>query len=212
MTAVRRILLAFLLLVASSSRGEILDRVAAIIEGEVLTLSEVDQVAALRLIPGLRGDSEADYRRRVVDAMIAQSLRFRDVERFGAIDISPDAIEARLREVMARFASPQEFDAALVRTELTLDEVRALIKRQMQVEAYVEERFSPLIFVSLDEIEAYYREVWTPQRRARGLAIVPLGEAREEIRDALKEERLQDEIARWTEQLRARANVDVYVY
>ncbi|HEY5611702.1 MAG TPA: hypothetical protein VIL97_10865, partial [Thermoanaerobaculia bacterium] len=172
----RRILFPLLFLIASFANAEVIDRVAAIIEGEVLTLSEVDQIVTLRLIPRLAGDSEADYRRRVVDAMIAQSLRFRDVERFGAVDVSRDSIEARLREVMARFVSQPEFDAALVRTELTLDEVQALIKRQMQVEAYVEERFSPLIFVSLDAIEAYYRDMWAPQRRARGLAITPLAE------------------------------------
>ena len=55
------------------------------------------------------------------------------------------APEARLLQIQQRFASPAEFTTALQRSELTLDEVRALIKRQLQVETYIQERFAPMI-------------------------------------------------------------------
>ena len=42
------------------------------------------------------------------------------------------------------------------------------------------------------------------------MAIPPLNDVREEIRALLKSSRLQQEIDKWTTQLRARANVDVY--
>ena len=144
--------------------------------------------------------------------MVAQSLRFRDVERFGAEDIPKDAIEARLLEVRRRFPADADFEATLKRIQLTLDEVRALIKRQMQVEAYIEERFSPLIFIPLEEIEKYYHDRWLPQRRERGLAALQLTDAQEEIRTLLRAERLEAEVGRWTAQLRDRANVDVYTW
>src|SRR5947208_1969924 len=91
-----------------------------------------------------------------------------------------------------------------------VDRIAALVKRQLQVEAYIQERFAPMIFVSTDEIEAYYRGDWSQQRRQRGLSIPPLTEVTEEIRTLLKSNRLQSEIDRWTTQLRARANVDIY--
>ncbi len=194
------------------SGAAIVDRVAAIVEAEVITLSEVNALVDLHFIPRNSGESADAYRRRVLDAMIAQSLRLRDVERFGAEDVPRDSIEASLRQMVARASGQAEFDAILTRHELTLDELRTLIKRQIQVEAYIDERFSPLIFVSLEEIETYYNQTWSAQRRQRGLPVLPLGEVREEIRDLLKAERLQEEIRRWTEQLFARANVDVYVF
>lgn len=188
------------------------DRVAAVIDRQILAVSEVGQMAEIRFFPRKSGDSEDDYRRSVLDALIAQALRFRDVERFGAQDIPRDSIEARLQEMAGRFASPAELDAAMARAELTPDEVRALVKRQLQVEAYIQERFSPLIFVSTEEIEEYYNGPWTQQRRARGLAVPPLSEVREEIRALLKSSRLQEEIEKWTTQLRARANVDILAW
>ncbi|MGZ8729294.1 MAG: hypothetical protein ACXW5U_10730 [Thermoanaerobaculia bacterium] len=205
----RSLLVVFLL--AFPAAAVTVDRIAAVIDGQVLTVSEITQLVELRFFPRL-GESEDDYRREVLDGLIAQALRYRDVERFGAQDISRDTIEARLVEIQRRFASQEDFDAALARTELTLDELRALVKRQLQVEAYIQERFAPLVFVTNEEIDDYYRGPWREQRRRSGLALPPLTEVREEVRAALRLSRLQVEIDRWTSQLRARANVDVYAW
>jgi hypothetical protein len=175
-------------------------------------VSEISQMVEIRFFPRKASQSEDDFRREILETLIAQALRFRDVERFGAEDIAKDSIEARLREIQQRFASPQDFAGVLQRAELSLDEVRALIKRQLQVEAYIQERFAPMIFVSSEEIENYYRGPWSQQRRERGLALPPLSEVQEEIRALLKSSRLQQEVERWTTQLRSRANVDIYAW
>jgi hypothetical protein len=188
------------------------DRVAATIDRQVLTVSEISQMVEIRFFPRTSEQSEDDYRRSILEGLIAQALRFRDVERFGAQDISKDSIETRLGDMQRRFASPADFTAALARAELTMDEVRALIKRQLQVEAYVQERFAPMIFVSNEDIESTYAGTWSQQRRQRGLAIPPLSEVREEIRALIRSRQLQQEIDKWTAQLRARTNVDIYAW
>jgi hypothetical protein len=205
----RKLLALFLL--ALPVTAVTVDRIAAVIDRQVLTVSEVAQMVEIRFF-ARTSESEDDHRRDVLDALIAQALRYRDVERFGAQDIPLDTIEARVLEMQRRFASEAEFVAALARAELTLDEVRALVKRQLQVEAYVQERFAPLVFVAPDEIEAYYRGPWTAQRRERGLGVPPLEQVREEVRLAVRATRVEDEIGKWTSQLRERANVDVYAW
>ncbi|HEY8133438.1 MAG TPA: hypothetical protein VII12_16300, partial [Thermoanaerobaculia bacterium] len=172
------------------ARAATIDRIAALVDRQVLTVSEVSQMAEIRFFPRTSGQSEDDYRRFILDSLIAQALRFRDVERFGAEDVSKDSIEARVLQIQKRFASPEEFNAELQRAQLTLDEVRALVKRQLQVEGYIQERFAPMIFVSTDEIESYYRGTWSQQRRQRDLPIPPLAEVQDEIRTLLKSSRL----------------------
>ena len=203
--------LAVLFLLTLPAAAVTVDRIAAVIDGQVLTVSEITQMVELRFFPRL-GNSEDEYRREILDALIAQALRYRDVERFGAQDIPGDTIEARVVEIQRRFPSETEFTAALARSELTAEELRALVKRQLQVEAYIQERFAPLVFVTNEEIDEYYRGPWREQRRERGLPVPPLSEVREEVRAALRLSRLQAEIDRWTSQLRARANVDVYAW
>lgn len=203
--------LLILLLLAFPAAAVTVDRIAAVVDRQVLTVSEVGQLVTIRFFPRT-GDNEDDHRRQVLDALIAQALRFRDVERFGAQDIPADTIEARLLEIQRRFANETEFLAALTVAELTLDEVRALVKRQLQVEAYIQERFAPLVFISNEDVADYYRTTWTAQRRERGLAVPSLESVREEVRTAVRSARLQEEIGKWTGQLRARANVDVYAW
>src|ERR1041385_6579363 len=113
------------------------DRISAVIDRQVITLSEVNQMVAIRFFPRAIGRTDDEYRHEVLEALIAQALRYRDVERFGAQDIPKDSIEARLTEMSARFASPADFARAVTSEELTMDEVRALVKRQLQVEAYI---------------------------------------------------------------------------
>lgn len=206
----RAIAILLLIFLPAAARAVVVDRIAAIIDREVITVSELDQMIELRLIPRASGEEEFAYRRRILDAMIAQTLHFREVERFGAEDVPADSVESRIRQAGERFASQEEFDATVLRLEMTPEGVRTLAKRQLQVESYIEAHFSSLIFVSIDEIEKYYADTWLPQRLSRGLASVPLSEVREEIRSLLKAERLQREITGWTEQLRSRANIDFY--
>ena len=204
----------FLLVVfiAAQASATTVDRVAAVIDRQVIAVSEVSQMVETRLFARSAGQSDDDYRHAVLENLIAQALRYRDVERFGAQDIPKDSIESRLQEIQKRFASPAELTAALQRAELTLDEFRALVKRQLQVEAYIQERFAPLVFIPNEDIDAYYRGTWSQQRRTRGLSIPPLNDVREEIRSLLRSDRLQQEVETWTTQLRTRANVDVYAW
>jgi peptidyl-prolyl cis-trans isomerase SurA len=200
------------LLLASPLQAVTVDRIAAVIDLQVLTVSEINQMAEMRFFPRVAGRGDDEYRRDILEALIAQALRYRDVERFGAQDIPKDSIESRLVEIQRRFASPVDFEASLSRAELTLDELRALIKRQLQVEAYIQERFAPLIFVANDDIAAYYNGPWRQQRIARGLPIPALADVREEIRTLIRSRQLDQQVETWTTQLRARANVDVYAW
>src|SRR5438128_10171762 len=144
-----RVILLTILLAAPCSplAAATIDRIAALVDRQVLTVSEITQMEQIRFFPRTTGQSEDDYRRAILDDLIAQALRYRDVERFGAADVSKDDIEARLLQIQKRFASVDEFNATLQKAELTLDEVRALIKRELQVENYIQERFAPMIAV-----------------------------------------------------------------
>ena len=190
----RKLLAAFAIL-ATPAFAVTVDRIAATVDRQVLTVSEITQMVEIRFF-ARASETEEDHRRDVLDALIAQALRFRDVERFGAQDISADVIEARLLDIQRRFPTETEFLAAIARAELTLDEVRALVKRQLQVEAYIQERFAPLVFISNEEIDAYYRGTWSQQRRERGLSIPPLSSVQEEIRTAVRGSRLEEEIGK----------------
>src|SRR5438128_2587963 len=101
--------LAFVLLVVPHPLpAAVVDRVAAVIDRQVITVSEITQMAGIRFVPRKPGQNDNDYRHDILETLIAQALRLRDVERFGAPDVPKDSIEARVLEIRKRFASPAE--------------------------------------------------------------------------------------------------------
>ncbi len=76
------------------------------------------------------------------------------------------------------------------------------------VMTFVEERLGPRIFVGLDDIRAYYDNELVPRMKSEGVDAPPIQEVREEIRTVLRERRLNEEIERWTEDLRDEAVIE----
>ena len=57
------------------------------------------------------------------------------------------------------------------------------------------------------EIQQYYDETLVPEMKRRGQSVPDIGEVREQIRAVLREERLNEEIDRWTAELRLRSDI-----
>src|SRR5438552_18326928 len=121
-----------LLLAARGSllAGAVLDRIAALVDQQVITVSEVSQMLEIRFFPRTAGQNDDDYRHFILDSLIAQALRSRDAERFGAEDIPKASIEARLLDIQKRSAPPTEFTAPPQRAALTPDDVTAAVMPQ----------------------------------------------------------------------------------
>lgn len=201
-----------LLVPAGDVRPEIINRIAAVVEGQVVTTSAIERIASANLIPVRPGESAEDYRRRILEESIEFILQRRDAERFGLKDVHPEDVDARIERRMPVGESREQMLARLAGVGMNEEELRSLIQQRLQVEAYIQERFAPLIFVSLEEIEVYYHGTWSQQKRDEGESVPPLAAVREQLRELLRAERLAAEVRRWTDQLRLRANVDIYAY
>ena len=183
------------------------DRVVAVVDDDPILASDLEQAIALGIESRRGAEDDAAFRRRVLDALIEQRLRFHEVERFGFTEVPVEEIEERYEEIRGRFADAAAFRRRLREVGSSEESLRQLVARQLMVLTYVEERVGARVFVSLDDIRAYYEEVLTPELRGKGSTPPPLAEVRERIRAVLREQRLNDEIDRWTTTLRAEADV-----
>lgn len=203
---------AFLLVaaVAWGQQYELVDRVLAVVDEDPVLLSEVEQVLVLGLVEPREGEDERQLRRRVLDLLIEQRLRFHEIDAFGFVEIPEVEIQASFDEIRARFGTDEAFDRDLERVGLDRDSLRQLIARQLMVLYYVNERLGPRIFVDLDDIRAYYEGTLVPELQRRGASVPPIQDVREDIRALLKEQRLDEELVRWTDELRSEADVEDY--
>lgn len=185
----------------------LVDRVLAVVDNDPILASDVERVLALGLAERQPGESDSALRRRVLDGLIEQRLRFHEVDRFGFGQVPVEAIEARVEEIRSRFASEEVYQRDLRRLDMDEDDLRQLVARQLMIAVYVEERLGARIFVGLEDIRAYYEEELVPALEAGGETVPALATVREEIRTVLRERRLNEEVERWTEELRLQADI-----
>ena len=192
---------------AVATAARVVDRVVAVVDEDPILASDLERAIRLGLIERKVGESDAALARRALDRLIADRLRQHEVGRFGYEEVPVEEVDAQVARLAARFASREEFDAELARLALDDGALRQLLARQLAALAFVEERLGPRVFVGVDEIRRYYDGQLVPELAASGQAAPPLDEVRESIRAVLREQRLNEEIERWTEELRREADV-----
>jgi hypothetical protein len=194
----------------SASEKEPVDRLLAVVDDDPILESQLDQVIGIGLVEPLEGEDDTRFRRRILDGLIEEKLRFHEVDRFGFAEVPVDQVEEQFQVVRGRFPDEESFQARLEELSLNEQGLRQLLARQVMVLIYVEERLGARVFVGLEEIQEYYDNELVPRLEANNEPIPPVREVREPIRQVLKEELLNEEIERWTDELRRNADVVDY--
>jgi peptidyl-prolyl cis-trans isomerase SurA len=193
--------------VAQQAEPELVDRVVAVVDEDPILLTDIERVLVLGLVERRQGEGDDELRRRVLDGLIEQRLRSHEIGRFGFGDVGLEEVDLQVAALRAQFPDDQEFAARLERLGLDDRSIRTILARQIAILDYVEERLGPRVFVDLEEIRQYYEETLGPRLRAEGKPVPAIEEVREPIRAVLREQKLDQEIERWTAELRAQADV-----
>jgi hypothetical protein len=191
-------------------KRKLADRVLAVVDDDPILESDLGRALGLGFAHPNPGETERAFRRRLLDDLIAERLRFHEIDRFGFEQVPVSEIEKHVAEIRARFKDQATFQARLKDLGLDLAALRQLVARQLEVLAYVDERLGPQVFVGLDDIANYYKTVLVPEMQRQHKPVPPLDEMREQIRAVLREQRLTKEIDAWTAELRSKANIAVY--
>ena len=196
-----------LVLTAGTVRAEIIDRILAIVEGQLITLSDVRAVIRLGLETVPAG---SDPVRAVLHTLIERQLMLVEVERYAPPEPSPEMIESRLKIVRSRAPDALAFETTLHQVGMTADHLRRYLRDTLRIESYLQQRFTASIQPSDDEIAGYYR--LHAERFTRDGRLIAYTEARNEARAALVEERRAVLVRDWLAGLRRRADiVDLYL-
>jgi hypothetical protein len=115
--------------VSSVVQAEIIDRVVAVVSGQVITQSDVNAAIAF----GMAGD---------LQALIDRTLMLSEVRRVAPPDPPPAAVQARLEHMRSRFATPAAFARELAASGLEESALAVFAADDVRLAAYVDERFS----------------------------------------------------------------------
>jgi len=124
--------------VRSRAQTETLDRILAIVDGQIIMHSDVRAFIDLRLVDIPTGPSqEVD----VLTFLIERRVMLDQVDRFVVAEPASDVVARRLDLVRIRLPAGDELDLILDRVGLTPDDLRQSIADDIRLNAYLADRF-----------------------------------------------------------------------
>jgi hypothetical protein len=185
---------------------EIIDRVLAVVAGDLIMLSDVNAARSFGLVtPG----AAPDPTREILSRLIDRSLILAEVDRFAPPEPEAADVDRELQTVRARFPSAQALTEALARVGIDTRHLRETLRQDLRIRAYLDQRFT-IVPPSEEELGRYYRERAEAFTRNGGL--VPFEAARQEVVQAVTADRRRAVVEDWLAGLRRRAAiVDLYV-
>ena len=194
-------------LLPTTSGAEVIDRILAVVDRELITMSDVVAAQRLGLAESPPGD---DPTRRTLDALIARQLELAEANRYMPSEPTPAQIQDALAAITSRFRTAQELEEALVQTGLTAEQLRLRVRDDLRIEAYLNQRFGAAVQPSEQEVANYYRTHAAELATAAG--VPPLDDVRQAIRSRLAGTRRAALVTEWLEGLRRRTEIaDLYV-
>jgi hypothetical protein len=180
---------------------EIIDRVLAVVSGNLIMLSDVNAVRDFRLMDIAEG---ADPVRDILPRLIDRALILAEVERYAPPEPDLETVSRRLESVRMTFQSPQAFETALARVGFDEKHLRETLRQDLRILAYLDQRFTvpPL---NEEDLSRYYRE--HPESFMQNGQLQPFEQARSRVVDAAAAERRRRLIEEWVAGLRRRAEI-----
>ena len=187
------------------------ERVFALVNSVPILTSDVELAEVAALVPRQVGESDDDYERAVVTALVELELRWQDLQAAAIVQSTAVDVNAAWQAVVRRAGGEEELGRRLHALGLDQMALRSMVRKAAVVEAYVARRFAPFVRPSADEIDKIWREKLAPKLRADGKVVPPLADVREQVEAIVRERKLTDEVQRWTSELAKRAEVVRYL-
>jgi hypothetical protein len=171
---------------APPAAAEIIDRILAVVSGQIITKSDVDAARTFGLIDPRPAESEtADA--AALQALIDRLLMLNEVRRVAPREPATTAVDARVAQIRGRFPSAAALERALSMSGIGESVLRAYAEDDLNLAEYLDERF-------------------TAAAQPTDQEVLQAGEAN---RQKLAAERRQALITAWVAELRRRAEISV---
>jgi parvulin-like peptidyl-prolyl isomerase len=183
---------------------ELIDRIAARVEGDVILLSEIQELARYQLLMDGKSESDGQILNRLIDQWVVRNEA--NLARFPAP--SDEDVERSMERLKRSFSSPEEFEARKKQSGFSDQELRHMLRSQLFLSNYLDARFRPSIQVADKDIENFYQTRVVPRAESRGQTAPTLDAARDYIQEALVQRAINEQADKWLKESRPRLRVE----
>jgi hypothetical protein len=196
----------------AAASAQVLDRIVATVNGSIILQSEWDEALCYEALLNHRSLEQftEDDRRAVLDRLIDQELlreQMKSADFRHATEAEAASRIAEARKQYPQGAGDQTWQSLLAQYHLTEKDVLSHVQEQIDVMLLVDARLRPAVQIDAKSIEAYYRDKFVPQLKQSGAGDVPLGEVSAKIRELLTQEKVNELLVSWLQNLRSESQV-----
>ncbi|HKI12328.1 MAG TPA: hypothetical protein VKA02_09450 [Candidatus Acidoferrum sp.] len=200
--------LSLILAVLTASKAvlsqEVIDRVAARVENDIILVSDVRTLARYQVF--IDGKSESDA--QILDRLIDQWIVRNEASAARYPQPSDEEVQRSLARLKRSFSSPGEFEDRRRQSGLSSGELLAMVKSQLYLSNYLDTRFRPSIQAEEKDVEEFYRARVVQRAEERGQTPPTLEAARDFIQEALVQRAINEQADRWLKESRSRIRVE----
>jgi peptidyl-prolyl cis-trans isomerase SurA len=194
--------------------AEVVDRIVAIVNGNIILQSDWDEALSFEALLTNRSLAvfTEDEKRATLDRLIDQELlreqmRSADFPHPSDAEVSSRMSEAR--KLYPQVSSDQAWQAILAQYHLTEKELVAHVRQEIALMRLVDARLRPAVQIDSKSVEAYYRDQFVPQLKQAGSHEVPLSDVSSKIRELLTEKKVNELLVSWLQTLRSEGQVHI---
>lgn len=144
--------------VARSAGAELIDRILASVNNDVITLSDLRQAMAFNSTFSPARENTRKLEAETLEGLINRKLLLQEAYRLRYAEVSDLEATAEAAKLKARLGSDQAFREFLSATALTEAKLERMLGERLLVERFVEKKIGLYARVSRDEAEQYYNE------------------------------------------------------
>ena|SRR5947209_971557 len=200
------------LLLSSMGAGQVVDRIVAVVNRQVILESQLEQSAQIQfLLEGKSLDKLTSSDKQVVlDQLIDRALLEQQIVNNYMLDPGPDEVAARLHELRSRISGADKDDqwkTMLSTYGVTERDLEMQVIEQLRVLRFIDLRFRALAHADRTAVATYYQEKFLPELRKRAAPQPPLSEVSGKIEKILTEQRIDELLTTWLQALRSQAQI-----
>ena len=196
------------MLIPGYGQGEIVDRIVAVVNDEVITLTDVNIIQKFGLFEDLEESPDADMQTQILSRLINQKLVIQLASE--RIMVDKEELEASLSDFIQK-TDPDFAGTALLQFGLDWDDLSSYLREKLAFQKIVSQRFNRGVIVSIEEIERYYEQVYVPSQRGKKLSPQPMIEVLDQIEGELQREKIEDQVQEWIDNLKREANIQIKI-
>jgi glutamyl/glutaminyl-tRNA synthetase len=191
---------------SASGQDETVDRILALVNGQVITLTDVRVVRTFGLYEKGQESTPDDTIEQVLQKLIDQKL---------VIQVTSDDSSVNREEMddyldnISEEMGNDRFREELDKFGMERNDLGPYTYERILFNRILSSRFDRTVLVTLDEIQGYYETRYVPAQQAQGLEPKSMLDIFDDIEAILREEKSEEQVEEWLQNLRNKADIQI---